>query len=257
MANRNILQYYGSKAALSRKIMELLPTHVQYAELYFGTGALFFNKPMVSINYLNDIDPNLYNFFKILKTETNEFVNYVETIPYCQKSFDDHSEEDPFADDFDRAVSYYVRTQMSWGGLGKHFIGVPKFIAKFHKTLELIPEIAKRLQQSTFTNKDTVEVIKEIDSKKMLFYLDPPYYSPERRRTSVYRHEMSKQQHITLLETILQSKGTFFISGYSNHLYEEAFEDWKRYEFEVTVNYAGSTGECSKPISTEIIWTNY
>ena len=44
-----ILNYPGAKWGLAQEIVALMPTHHSYLEPFFGTGAVFFNKPPSSI----------------------------------------------------------------------------------------------------------------------------------------------------------------------------------------------------------------
>ena len=50
-----ILRRLGNKSKIAHKIQEYFPPHSVYIELFFGAGGMFFNKPKVQYNFLNDL----------------------------------------------------------------------------------------------------------------------------------------------------------------------------------------------------------
>ena len=50
----NPLRRLGNKNKIADKIIEHFPSHEIYIELFLGAGGIFFNKPIVSHNFLND-----------------------------------------------------------------------------------------------------------------------------------------------------------------------------------------------------------
>ncbi|GHO88071.1 DNA adenine methylase [Dictyobacter formicarum] len=48
--------WYGGKAALTPLLVSLLPGHQVYCEVFGGSGALLFGKPLSRIEIFNDID---------------------------------------------------------------------------------------------------------------------------------------------------------------------------------------------------------
>lgn len=96
-----------------------------------------------------------------------------------------------------------------------------------------------------------LELIKLVDllATDVFFYLDPPYpLSSRRTGREYYKHEMSDDDHIQLLSTILQLKNNCMISTYPNDLYDQGLKDWSKVEFETRIR----TG-----MATEVIYFNY
>lgn len=64
-------------------------------------------------------------------------------------------------------------------------------------------------------------------------YLDPPYVQTARRQgRSYYLHEMMEEnEHIQLLNRIIQLKCYVMISTKSNSLYDEMLKSWRKEEF--------------------------
>lgn len=51
-----VLKYPGAKNRLAEWIISFIPEHRVYLELFFGSGAVFFNKDPAKIETLNDLD---------------------------------------------------------------------------------------------------------------------------------------------------------------------------------------------------------
>ena len=68
----------------------------------------------------------------------------------------------------------------------------------------------------------------------IFIYLDPPYLMESRKdRHKQYRYEMTRQQHIELLELITKVPLTMVaISSYKNSLYQEYLSSWNCITFE-------------------------
>ncbi len=63
-----------------------------------------------------------------------------------------------------------------------------------------------------------------------LFYLDPPYMPATRTAKREYRHEMTDEDHVDLLNRIMTLQGMVALSGYRHDLYDEALEGWARHD---------------------------
>ena len=70
--------------------------------------------------------------------------------------------------------------------------------------------------------------MKQHDTDQTLHYVDPPYL-PETRSFGgrYYRHEMTNDDHIELLEFIKGLHGHVIVSGYHSGLYQVVLRDWK------------------------------
>lgn len=62
-----VLKYPGAKNRLANWIVDHIPEHKVYCEPFFGSGAVFFNKEICYNEILNDLDDEVYNFFKVLR----------------------------------------------------------------------------------------------------------------------------------------------------------------------------------------------
>ncbi|WP_375590218.1 DNA adenine methylase [Hoeflea alexandrii] len=87
-----------------------------------------------------------------------------------------------------------------------------------------------------------------IDRPDTLVYADPPYLMETRRSGELYEHELSDQEHETLLEILLGARCMVMISGYRSALYDDALKLWHR------VDYQAST---RRGMVNESLWMNF
>jgi DNA adenine methylase len=117
--------------------------------------------------------------------------------------------------------------------------------------LDELPTIAERLQRVELHCVDAIDLIERYDSPITLHYLDPPYLQATRTARNVYKHEMSDEDHLRLLDTITDLEGMVVLSGYRNPLYDHALKDWERITIEIA-NHAGQAKTKSRRV--EVIW---
>lgn len=122
--------------------------------------------------------------------------------------------------------------------------------------VEGLPTVHARFKRVLILNRPALEVIKGQDGEQTCFYLDPPYLHETRATTGEYAHEMSEQDHATLLGVLGRIKGKFILSGYRSKLHDDAAgqHGWHRVDFDIA-NHAASGKD--KRRMTESCWMNY
>lgn len=106
-------------------------------------------------------------------------------------------------------------------------------------------------------HRDAWECMAQHDTPDTLFYVDPPYL-PETRAPSnkydlkhrMYRHELTREDHVRLLEYVPTLAGMVVLSGYPSELYDEALTGggWRRVTKEAFADGA-------RP-RVEVLWLN-
>ena len=86
------LRYPGSKWSLAQEIVGLFGSHYHYVEPYFGSGAVFFSKPVSPHELINDMNGLVVNFFRVLRDQTDDLLNLgviaqelQQVLPECVK----------------------------------------------------------------------------------------------------------------------------------------------------------------------------
>lgn len=252
-----ILHYPGSKWSLADWIISHMPPHQTYLEPFFGSGAVFFNKPPSALETINDLDGDVVNLFRVIRDRPDELARLVYWTPYSRQEYYASCDVGE-ADELERARRFLVRCWMARGGVTagrtgwKNLITLDKAsrIPQHEEWLNL-PEkiiiVSKRLMGIQIENQPAIDLIKRYNRPEVLIYADPPY--PLTTRSGrLYKHEMTDEDHLELLEVLDSHPGPVLLSGYANPIYDERLKRWHREERRVVAE-AGQ-------IRTEVLWIN-
>jgi DNA adenine methylase len=161
-----------------------------------------------------------------------------------------------------RAEAYYVRCWMSLAGRKDRFApltrnrtrrGANEQASAWLTAVEGLPAVHARLRRVAILHHKGLDVIREQDGPRTLFYLDPPYLAETRTAADVYTHEMTAADHAELLDLVCQCRGKVLLSGDRSELYDERLRGWTRHEFDLPNQAAGGR---QKRRMTEVVWCN-
>lgn len=258
---RNVLKYPGSKWNIAQQITNMIPKHHSYVEPFFGSGAVLFNKPESDIETINDLDSDVTNLFRCIQKDSDRLARIIMTTPFSREVYDKQYEIPDGAvcvDAYERAASFLIRCWQGHGfrtngykvGWKNDVQGREKSYAlwNWYRLPEWIIEIAERLRKVQIENRPALEVIKRFNYENVFMYIDPPYLLGTRTGKQ-YKHEMTDNEHVELLENVLQSKAKIMISGYESEMYNEYLGAWNK-------RYFKSCAEQGKP-RIEVVWMNY
>lgn len=250
-----ILKYPGAKNKIAKWIVEHIPTHKVYCEPFLGSGAVFFNKEPCYNEILNDIDDDIYNFFKVLRTSPTELSEAIRNTPYCRTEY--NAAYVGVADDeIEKARIFAVKCWQGFGCGNKYKNGFRRGIGStspnpakaWNELPDTLRAAAERIKNAQIEHKDAIDLIKSLRGKETFIYVDPPYLL-NTRKVNLYNHELDDEYHKRLLKVICDSDCKIMISGYDNELYNLYLKDWNKLS-------KNTTAECSVK-RTEIIWMNY
>lgn len=238
---RPVMRYHGGKWRLAPWIISHFPQHRIYVEPFAGAASVLMRKPRVHGEVLNDIDGDIVNVFRVLRDPDTavQLERVVRLTPFARAEF--KAAYEPTDDPVERARRTLVRAFMGYGttSMRKSRTG---FRARTYQRLQTGPAdwaswpdqiqaFVSRLQGVIIEQMDAVECIRLHDGPDTLFYVDPPYLK-ECRTGGLrgYKHEMTDDDHLRLLECLLGVEGMVVLSGYRNALYDEALAGWHRVE---------------------------
>ena len=251
-----LLNYPGAKWGMAAKIVALMPPHRSYLEPYFGSGAVLFNKPPSAIETVNDIDGDIVNFFRVLRERPEELAKAISLTPYARDVFDD-ANANRGTSDFDRAYRFAIRSKMGHGFKTNTKTGfkVDVFARErsycvdcWNRLPRDLLEAAMRLKSVQIENRPALDLIRKFNHDNVLIYADPPYLL-KTRGGKQYRHEMTDQDHLDLLDALKQHKGSVILSGYPSEMYDRELKGWGR----ITRKSYNQNAEQR----TEVLWCNY
>lgn len=217
-----ILNRLGNKSKLAKKIIQFFPEHDMYLEPFFGTGSIFFSKPKVKYNFLNDLDNDVYNLFRQVIDNKDEFLEWFKRIPITETQFKEWRYENKREKtDVLNAVRFIVLSNFGlYGRPDTLRIGA---VNSKEKIFQHIDKTFEYLQGTYFLNCDFREFFNRVDYKtnkeKCFCYADPPYYKTD----SNYSNNFSEKDTLDLFDVLMQSGIRFMMSEYSNpFIIEEA-----------------------------------
>jgi hypothetical protein len=111
--------------------------------------------------------------------------------------------------------------------------------SELEAAIEGLPAVHARLQRVAILNRPALGVIEGQDGPQTLHSLDPPYAGETRTARKVYAYEMTRADHIELLDTLQQIRGKVLLSGYRSEMYDTALSDWNRRDIDVANHAAG------------------
>lgn len=256
---QTVLKYPGSKWRIAKWIISHIPNHHSYLEPFFGSGAVLFNKEPSAIETVNDLDHDVVNLFRCIKEDPEKLACMVELTPYSRKEYDDSFKQVP-EDKFEQAVRFLVQCWQGHGfrqngrkvGWKNDVQGREEMYAckNWYRLSGWIIGVVDRLKQVQIECRPAIELINRFRYPNVLIYADPPYLL-ETRSGKQYKHEMTEQDHVELLETLLQHPGPVIISGYDNELYNSMLTGWHKDSNSGEAEYYGRRKQ------QEIIWMNY
>lgn len=261
-------RYYGGKARIAPWIVSLMPPHRVYIEPFFGAGAVFFAKPKVRHELINDLDGMVVNFYRVLRDRPDDLVEALRLTPYARDEYNacKAGYEEETVDEVERARRFFATVSMSVAavtGKADGFAcsmktGGSRQVATANK-IDRLAGIAQRLRTVAIENVDARRLIETHgDSADCLIYCDPPYVHAARSgETSGYRHEMTDDDHRSLAEVLHATPATVLLSGYHSDIYDEMYDDWYRTEtraFSSTRSALEGAGVDHTRI--EVLWSN-
>lgn len=256
MSMPRILHYPGSKWSMTSKIISHMPEHNTYLEPCLGSGAVFFNKPRVPLETINDLDGNIVNLFKVIRERPEELAQAVYWTPYAREEYN-LSYQPGGENDLERARLFLVRCWMARGAKTSDRTGWRHVIDfdsrplsaahEWQKLPEKIITVTERLQGVQIECQPATKLMERYRKANVLIYLDPPYLLSTRSKR-MYKHEMKVADHEELLHAALLHPGPVLLSGYAHQLYDDALKGWERHTFEANAE-AGR-------VRTEVLWIN-
>ena len=234
--------------------------HEEYREPFVGGGTVFFNKPQVKYNWLNDKDHELILTYSVLsdpskRTKLIGKINgEIASKERWRKVFDSKPRTE-----IGQAFKYFYLNRTSFSGkLSSPAWGYrPKRSLPPERWHERIIPCGEKLEGTKITCQDFEKVITAPSkNRKVLMYIDPPYFRPPKNKH--YRNGFDVNDHIRLKKALRETKHKFFLT------YDDVPEIRKLYDwaniYEVNFFYRVDNSNIQKGqrrIGFELVITNY
>ncbi|WP_042678535.1 DNA adenine methylase [Anaerosalibacter massiliensis] len=242
----------GGKSRLRKQIIEMIPEHTCYVELFFGAGWVYFGKEKSKVEVINDIDKELINLFRMMKYHAPEIERMLEYEFSGRDIFEEYKNYTiDYLTEIHRAVRFLYLISQSFAGKGNHYgygTNTRPCPQIFYKNV--LGDIKERLRNTYVENLSFEKIIEKYDRDYTFFFCDPPYFE-----TAGYGFEFGEKEHLLLRDKLKNIKGKFLLT-INDH---EKTRGWyKDFNFRnVEVGYSVSNGNSGRRKYKELIITNY
>jgi DNA adenine methylase len=264
MKPRSPICWFGGKGLLRTKIIPVLANipHELYVEPFGGGASVLMGKEPSKAEVYNDIHGDLVNLFRVLSDPDSFelFYRRVGMLPHSRQLYYEYRESyKSETDDIKRAAMWFVLVRQSFSGRIWHGWSYDKAVNggfagyTWANSINGLPEIHNRLKAVTIECNDWRRVLKAYDSDRALFYCDPPYIVST-RKSGGYGNEMTDDDHIELVNTLLGLRGSCVLSGYPNDIYKPLeLAGWERRDIKTVCNVHNCKDE-KRQLRTECLW---
>ena len=253
-----MISYYGAKQKIVKWIISHFPPgyeKLHYIEPYIGGGAVWFNKNPSNIESINDINPSLHAFYKVVKKDYKSLRNLANQVLFTEKTYKTYADiyhgRKP-GSDMEKALSVIFLSNYSFGANFREYnnqcagmLGGPRKDSKKNElrvnrvssrktlknTLIKLNLIAERLATCGIYDRDAIKIITQNNKDYSFFYLDPPY--PETDNRTYNLKSCPKRHFKNLIQVLKTIKGKFLLSCYKKD-WMKIDPSWKIYEKKTT-----------------------
>lgn len=257
--------WYGGKYSHLDWLLPLLPPASHYCEPFGGSAAVLLNRPPAPIETYNDLDQEVVNFFRVLRTKRKRLIEAIALTPYSRAEFIQAvmPASKPLSH-LERARRFYIRARQARIGLAQtarpsnwaycRKAGRARMSGTVSRWLHSpvgLEHVAARLLRVQLECKDALDVIARYDNPDTLFYCDPPYPAMSRKNRKVYKFELDDEYHKRLADRLHNIQGKAALSGYSCPLLDQLYADWRHVEAPPRWSHA------AQGLRQEVVWMNY
>lgn len=223
------LAWMGGKSRLADQIVNRIPTHTAYCEVFAGAAWVLFRKPESKVEIINDINSELVTLYRCVKHHLVALVDQFKWMLVARDEFDRflQTPADTLTD-IQRAARFYYLSRAAFGArISNPSFGVGTTRGPALNLLRIeenLSEAHLRLSRVVIENRPFQEVIKRFDRPGTFFYLDPPYWGCE----DDYGRDLFSRDDFTLLAELLDKvKGRFILSLNDRPEVREVFGNFK------------------------------
>jgi len=253
---KGIVPYFGGKSRLAKTIINKIPEHACYVEVFAGGASVFFAKDPSQAEVINDLDKDLVTLYRAVKHHPEELYRQFKFSLVSRAEFEREKKVNPETlTDIQRAARYLYLQKAAFGGhitgqtFGTCTTGKPRLnLLSLENTIE---EAWKRLVHVNIECKDFRDLIPRYDRPHSFFFLDPPYWN-----IPGYKHDFTEQDFLDLKEILLGIDGKFLMTINDTPEIRELFGCFSIEE--TTLKYSCcSSAKARAKVRTELLISNY
>lgn len=212
----NVLKWIGGKAELAPFIIQKMPPHKAYIEVFGGALNVFLQKPLVQLNLVNDINHNLINLYKTILNETHKetLKQLLKNITYSRELYNFfyglyNTPDWKYTGTILKSLIFIYLNRTSFNGQFQSYARrddssilyeLDEIIEQMHRKFHAGRTVIENLHFKDLLSKP------QYNNSQVLIYLDPPYWvTTQAVGSAYYEHKMETFEHAEL-EKLLREK---------------------------------------------------
>ncbi len=240
------LAWLGGKSRLADQIVDRMPAHHTYCEVFAGAAWVLFKKPESKVEIINDINRELVTLYRCVKHHLPELVQQFRWMLVARDEFDRfmRTPADTLTD-IQRSARFFYLAKNAFGAkISKPTFGIAATAPPRLNLLRIEEDLSEahvRLSRVFIECKPFADVIDRFDKPRTLFYIDPPYWGGE---TDYGVGLFSREDYSRLADQLGSLKGKFLLSLNDVPQIRELFKAFEiervatRYSISATANQA-------------------
>lgn len=266
--------WLGGKTKLRTTIINCMPKHVCYVEVFAGSATVFFGKPprLSRIEILNDVHSELVNLMKVLSGTyfddkiRKEFIEYVRNMPASREAYQDWKtwKPDQISEltPAQRAFRFYYCVKKGFSSVPKGgYEASPKSSSRYNMKTDFEQFTERfRARNAQIESLDFAKLIEKYNRKSAdtFFFCDPPYFVAN--ATNYYDFVFNDEDHTRFkkcCDDIDKNKNKFMITYDDVPEVIDLYGDYNIYRTDPIVYNAADERDERELIKTELFITNY
>ncbi|MDW8106682.1 MAG: DNA adenine methylase [Armatimonadota bacterium] len=229
------LRFPGGKSRAVQRILPLVPEFEEYREPMVGGGSVFLALRQRFPNrrfWINDINYELYCFWKVLQERPDELVDAVYHVRARTRDgralFCELLARYGEGDEFERAVRFFVLNRITFSGtVDSGGYSEQAFRGRFTvSAIERLRQVAPLLKGVHITC-DDYEPVLRADGEGVFIFLDPPYYSATDSRLYGKRGELHLSfDHHRLARLLRETRHRWLLTYDDSSFIRELYRDY-------------------------------
>lgn len=252
---KGVIPYFGGKSRLARTIINKIPEHTCYVEVFAGGASVLFAKEPSEAEVINDLDKDLVTLYRAIKHHPEELYRQFKFSLVARTEFEREKQVNPETlTDIQRAARYLYLQKSAFGGhitgqsFGTSTTGKPRLnLLSLESTIE---EAWKRLVHVVIECMDFRDLIRKYDRAHTLFFLDPPYWN-----IPGYKYDFAEQDFYDLREVLQGIEGRFLMTINDTPEIRDVFGDFSIEEVNLRYSCCSSAKGRAK-LRTELLVSN-
>lgn len=216
------MNWIGGKSQSCKKIVELIPEHDCYIEVFAGGLWTFFCKAPSKIEIINNLNSELINFYRVIQRQPDKFMEREKYELYSSDLYyeylqDFYSGKHATLTEVERAFRFFCMIKEAFGskfGGGWGYSGTKNVPSPFFNEFKMVNSVSERLKSAVIDNRDFEDVINSYDNPRVMFYCDPPYMKSD--NTNYYykseKGEFTLSDHQRLFNKLKTIKGKVILT---------------------------------------------